>query len=220
MPDREKLTLFGVTLNQLVTKVKAANRSFLAGRMDLTQAEAVLGVIDAAESDELKTALKQLAGGLSGRIDEVRSVLLNVLADLEAGLDFVEEDIEFVSQQQLIESLTSCRETVRQLYEDADVRMHSTGRLRVVLAGLPNAGKSTLANALAGRDVSIASPIAGTTRDFVSARIDLAGLVVEWIDLPGFPECADAAPAGLEASDRAAFEHAARTAATAASTAA
>jgi tRNA U34 5-carboxymethylaminomethyl modifying GTPase MnmE/TrmE len=86
---------------------------------------------------------------------------------------------------------------------------------RVCVVGAPNAGKSTLANALAGRDVSIASPIAGTTRDFVSARIDLAGLVVEWIDLPGFPECADAAPAGLEASDRAAFEHAARTAATA-----
>jgi tRNA modification GTPase len=163
-------------------------RSFLAGRMDLTQAEAVLGVIDAAESDELKTALKQLAGGLSGRIDEVRSVLLNVLADLEAGLDFVEEDIEFVSQQQLIESLTSCRETVRQLYEDADVRMHSTGRLRVVLAGLPNAGKSTLFNALVGDSQAIVSRETGTTRDWLSTPVRADGLEFDLIDTAGWEE--------------------------------
>ena len=146
-------------------------RSFLAGRLDLTQAEAVLGVIDAYDSDELKTALKQLAGGLSGRIGEIRSVLLNVLADLEAGLDFVEEDIEFVSQQRLVESLSECRTTVAQLYEDADTRMHSTGRLRVVLAGLPNAGKSTLFNALTGRDAAIVSDETGTTRDWLSAPV-------------------------------------------------
>lgn len=163
-------------------------RSFLAGRMDLTQAEAVLGVIEAAESDELKTALKQLAGGLSGRIDEVRSVLLNVLADLEAGLDFVEEDIEFVSQQQLVESLSSCRETVRQLYEDADSRMHSTGRLRVVLAGLPNAGKSTLFNALAGGGQAIVSSESGTTRDWLSAPVSAGGLQFDLIDTAGWEE--------------------------------
>lgn len=163
-------------------------RSFLAGRMDLTQAEAVLGVIDAAESDELKTALKQLAGGLSGRIDEVRSVLLNVLADLEAGLDFVEEDIEFVSQQQLVESLTSCREIVQQLYEDADTRMHSTGRLRVVLAGLPNAGKSTLFNAMAGDSQAIVSSETGTTRDWLSAPVRAGGLEFDLIDTAGWEE--------------------------------
>ena len=163
-------------------------RSFLSGRMDLTQAEAVLGVIDAAESDELKTALKQLAGGLSGRIDEVRSVLLNVLADLEAGLDFVEEDLEFVSQPQLVKSLTSCRETVQQLYEDADTRMHSTGRLRVVLAGLPNAGKSTLFNALAGDSQAIVSSETGTTRDWLSAPIRSGGLEFDLIDTAGWEE--------------------------------
>jgi tRNA modification GTPase len=77
---------------------------------------------------------------------------------------------------------------------------------RVCVVGPPNAGKSTLANALAGRDVSIASPIAGTTRDFVSTRIDLAGLVVEWIDLPGIPHETEARMAELDAIDRHALE--------------
>jgi tRNA modification GTPase len=161
-------------------------RSFLAGRLDLTQAEAVLGVIDAYDSDELKTALKQLAGGLSGKIGEIRSVLLNVLADLEAGLDFFEEDIEFVSQQRLVESLSQCRTTVAQLYEDADTRMHSTGRLRVVLAGLPNAGKSTLFNALAGRDEAIVSNETGTTRDWLSAPVVSAGFEFDVVDTAGW----------------------------------
>ncbi|MCA9067602.1 MAG: hypothetical protein KDA84_01680, partial [Planctomycetaceae bacterium] len=71
-------------------------RAFLAGRLDLMQAEAVLGVIDAHDHQELETALQQLGGGISGRIAEVRSDLLDLLSDLEAGLDFVEEDIEFV----------------------------------------------------------------------------------------------------------------------------
>lgn len=163
-------------------------RSFLAGRLDLTQAEAVLGVIDAYDSDELKTALKQLAGGLSGKIHEVRSVLLNVLADLEAGLDFVEEDIEFVSQQRLVESLSQCRMTVAQLYEDADTRMHSTGRLRVVLAGLPNAGKSTLFNALTGRDAAIVSVETGTTRDWLLSPVTIGGFEFDLVDTAGWEE--------------------------------
>lgn len=169
-------------------------RSFLAGRLDLTQAEAVLGVIDAYDSDELKTALRQLAGGLSGKIGEVRSVLLNVLADLEAGLDFVEEDIEFVSQQRLVESLSECRATVAQLYEDADTRMHSTGRLRVVLAGLPNAGKSTLFNSLTGRDAAIVSHETGTTRDWLSAPVMSGDFDV--VDTAGWEESLGADPAG------------------------
>ncbi|HEX6983903.1 MAG TPA: hypothetical protein VF170_00940, partial [Planctomycetaceae bacterium] len=75
-------------------------RAFLAGRLDLVQAEAVLGVIDAADHRELDLALRQLAGGLSGRLADVRRDLLSLLADLEAGLDFVDEDIEFVGREQ------------------------------------------------------------------------------------------------------------------------
>ena len=177
-------------------------RSFLAGRLDLTQAEAVLGVIDAFDSDELKTALQQLAGGLSGKIEDVRSTLLNVLADLEAGLDFVEDDIEFVSQQQLIDALSHCRTTVRHLYADADGRMHSTGRLRVVLAGLPNAGKSTLFNRLAGRDQAIVSSQTGTTRDWLCIPVRSDGLEFDLIDTAGWEQPHSVTPHREDASDR------------------
>jgi tRNA modification GTPase len=161
-------------------------RSFLAGRLDLIQAEAVLGVIDAFDSDELKTALQQLAGGLSGKIENIRGVLLNVLADLEAGLDFVEDDIKFVSQQQLIHALSDCRATIQQLYEDTDSRMHSTGRLRIVLAGLPNVGKSTLFNRLVGQNQAIVSSQTGTTRDWLWAPVRSDGLEFDLIDTAGW----------------------------------
>ncbi|MDA0282894.1 MAG: 50S ribosome-binding GTPase [Planctomycetota bacterium] len=160
-------------------------RSFLAGRMDLTQAEAVLGVIDADDHEELTTALNQLAGGLSGKLLQLRRDLLELLADLEAGLDFVEEDIEFVSRREVMRRLQNGIGVVRALEQQADDRMTSVGQLRVVLAGLPNAGKSTLFNALTGSDDAIVSSIAGTTRDYIVAKVDCGELTVELIDTAG-----------------------------------
>ena len=88
-------------------------RAFLAGRIDLTQAEAVLGVVDAADRRQLDTALEQLAGGLSRPLHQLRDDLLNLLADLEAGLDFAEEDIRFVSGGELNRRLAGCRGAAR-----------------------------------------------------------------------------------------------------------
>ena len=146
-------------------------RAFLAGRMDLAQAEAVLGVIDADDHEELTTALNQLAGGLSGKLLQLRSDLLELLADLEAGLDFVEEDIEFISRDDVMRRLQNGIDVVQKLEDQTDGRMVSDDRLRVVLAGLPNAEKSTLFNALTESDDAIVSSVAGTTRDYLSARI-------------------------------------------------
>lgn len=160
-------------------------RAFLAGRMDLAQAEAVLGVIDADDHRELSIALNQLAGGLSGRLLQLRTELLELLADLEAGLDFVDEDIEFVSREQVMERLQSGISILQQLEEQADGRMLSDGQLRVVLAGLPNAGKSTLFNALTASDDAIVSSVAGTTRDYLSAPIRCGELAVELVDTAG-----------------------------------
>ncbi len=161
-------------------------RAFLAGRLDLLQAEAVLGVIDAHDHVELQAALSQLAGGLSGRLADLRHDLLELLADLEAGLDFIEEDIEFVGRSELIDRIAQARRFVEDLLQQSADRMQSRTRATVVLAGLPNAGKSTLFNRLVGSDAALVSPREGTTRDFLSAAIDWHGLTLDLIDTAGW----------------------------------
>jgi tRNA modification GTPase len=160
-------------------------RAFLAGRMDLTQAEGVLGVIDARSQDELQAALNQLSGGLSIQLGGLRSDLMDLLADLEAGLDFAEEDIEFISGEELLKRLTGMRDEVLQMKKHARERTLPTRRPRVVLAGPPNAGKSTLFNALVGRDVALVSAERGTTRDFLTADVVWDSLALTLVDTAG-----------------------------------
>ena len=149
-------------------------RAFLAGRLDLTQAEAVLGVIDAASDRQLKTALGQLAGGLATPLASLRERLLELLAHLEAGLDFVDEKIEFISTRELDEQLAAAAEAVTTIAQRMAFRGEARDLPRVVLIGEPNAGKSSLFNALVDRSAAIVSPTAGTTRDFVSCPLVLA----------------------------------------------
>ncbi len=172
--------------------VRAANRgeftlrAFLTGRIDLVQAEAVLGVIDAADHQELETALTQLGGAVTESLRSVRDSILSLLGDLEAGLDFVEEDIEFVSKTVLSERLQHCMVLLTNLDDQSEHRLPSGRNLKVVFAGLPNAGKSTLFNALAGEPKAIVSDVAGTTRDYLSVTIDSGKLSVEIIDTAGW----------------------------------
>jgi tRNA modification GTPase len=166
-------------------------RAFFAGRIDLMQAEAVLGVIDAHNERELQTALDQLSGGLSSQIVRLRGDLLDLLADLEAGLDFADEAIEFVSHATLVGRLGLARETVGDLLARADERMRPFARSRVVLAGRPNAGKSTLFNALAGSGAALVSDIAGTTRDYLTVEVTLDGMALSLVDTAGHEAVAE-----------------------------
>lgn len=170
-------------------------RAFLAGRLDLLQAEAVLGVIDAADHVELEQALQQLAGGISQQIGTLRADLLDLLADLEAGLDFVDEDIEFVSREQLLSRIIAAQQTIAEMCDQATRRLQSSSRPRVVLAGLPNAGKSTLLNALTGKSAALVSEVSGTTRDYLCVPLDRDELHVDLIDTAGW----DAGTSGIEA---------------------
>lgn len=160
-------------------------RAFLAGRIDLTQAEAVLGVIDAADRDQLHTALKQLAGGLALPLNALRNDLLDLTAELEAGLDFVEEDIQFLGRDELLRRLLNAANVVEDLQTRLGSRDEAVRIPRVAVVGAPNAGKSSLFNALVGRGAALVSPQAGTTRDYLTARLSLGGLPIELVDTAG-----------------------------------
>ena len=166
-------------------------RAFLSGRIDLLQAEAVLGVIEATDHDELQKALSQLGGRITSRLGQVRIDLIALLGDLEAGLDFVEEDIAFITKPQIAQRLEAALVLLSELVEVSANRLPAGYRRRVVLAGLPNAGKSTLFNRLLGQQKAIVSAIAGTTRDYLTARLMLDSLEVELIDTAGWEDAAD-----------------------------
>jgi tRNA modification GTPase len=160
-------------------------RAFLGGRIDLVEAEAVLGVIDATDRRQLEIALDHLAGGLSRPLTELRGSLLDLLADLEAGLDFVEDDIRFVEQDELQARLAAAAERLDTLSKQLAARSWNIGRPRVALVGAPNAGKSSLFNALASNATALVSAEAGTTRDYLTAIVNAEGLEIELIDTAG-----------------------------------
>lgn len=159
-------------------------RAFLSGKLDLTRAEAVLGVIEAANPAQLRQALAQLAGGVGRPMQKLREDLLDLLADVEAGLDFTDEDIRFVNEEELLKRIGNGLAQLTILHRQLDQRGVSDRPFRVVLAGLPNAGKSSLFNALASAH-ALVSPEPGTTRDYLVKRLDLDGCPVDLIDTAG-----------------------------------
>jgi tRNA modification GTPase len=183
-------------------------RAFLAGKKDLTQAEAVLGVIEARTDADLHAALSQLAGGVTRPLDRLRDDLLNLLADVEAGLDFADEGIEFVAKPDLLAQVGVGVSQLDALARQLDDRGVSGRPVRAALVGDPNAGKSSLFNALAGRGAAIVSPVPGTTRDYLTATVVLDGVPVELIDTAGWQDASDsveeqAQRLGREQADRA-----------------
>jgi tRNA modification GTPase len=184
-------------------------RAFLSGRIDLTRAEAVLGVIEAHNSVQLDAALEQLAGGLSGPITAMREHLLDVVAHLEANLDFNEEpDVDPLGRAVLAGELEHAADRLEDLERRLNDRDRADGHPRVVLFGPPNVGKSRLYNALIGNGRAIVSPQAGTTRDYLSAPCDCDGLTVEMVDTAGVEAAGDSVTAQAQALSRLQFERA------------
>jgi tRNA modification GTPase len=171
-------------------------RAFLAGRLDLTQAEAVLGVIDAHDRRELEVALAQLAGGLAQPLNELRQRLLDLLAHVEAGLDFAGEDLPLITPAELDRQLAEAAQAVGRLADQMRSRGEAAEAFRVVISGYPNVGKSSLFNALTGAAAALVSDVAGTTRDYVARRMDLAGVPCLLIDTAGLAASAEAGIAG------------------------
>ncbi len=159
-------------------------RAFLAGKLDLTRAEAVHAVIAAGDGEELRRALTQLAGGMATPMQELRDDLLNLLADVEAGLDFADEDIRFVGTEEMLGRLAAGMARLTLLRRRLEQRAVTERPFRVVLAGRPNAGKSSLFNALGG--AALVSPEPGTTRDYLLQSLEVGHVTVELVDTPGW----------------------------------
>ncbi|PJJ76469.1 tRNA modification GTPase trmE [Thermoflavifilum aggregans] len=160
-------------------------RSFLHGKMDLTQAEAVADLIAAESEAAVQNALRHIRGGFSAELQQLRNQLLQFASLIELELDFSEEDVEFADRQALKQLLNAIDQRVQQLlqsYTWGNVVKHG---FQVVIAGKPNVGKSTLLNALLNENRAIVSDIPGTTRDTVEELIQLNGLLFRLIDTAG-----------------------------------
>ncbi|MBL0403553.1 tRNA uridine-5-carboxymethylaminomethyl(34) synthesis GTPase MnmE [Microvirga aerilata] len=166
-------------------------RAFLNGRMDLSQVEGLADIIDAETEAQRRQAMLQLGGRLGDASEGWRERILQVLALLEASLDFSDEgDVPEGLEADILKAIASVHEEIRKALANRSGERLREG-LTVVLAGPPNAGKSTLLNALAQRDVAIVSPVAGTTRDLIEVHCDLGGLPVIIVDTAGLRESGD-----------------------------
>lgn len=170
-----------------------SKRAFLNGRLDLAQAEAIADLIAARTSLARRLALRQLRGGVSERIQAIRSQLLAAAASIEAVLDFPDEDLEPDERNNVECVLAEAGEALAYLVKGFQSGRHVREGARVVIAGPVNAGKSMLFNALVGMERAIVTPHPGTTRDTIECTVDLQGVAVTLVDTAGLREASDEA---------------------------
>ncbi|MBS1748637.1 MAG: tRNA uridine-5-carboxymethylaminomethyl(34) synthesis GTPase MnmE [Bacteroidetes bacterium] len=163
-------------------------RAFLNGKMDLTQAEAVADVIASQNFAAKETALKQLRGGFSGDLSRLRDKLVEFAALIELELDFSQEDVEFADRKQFNLLIAELKKQTDALIESFRLGNAIKNGVSVAIIGKPNAGKSTLLNALLNEDRAIVSDIAGTTRDTIEETLNINGIIFRIIDTAGIRE--------------------------------
>lgn len=166
-------------------------RAFLNGKLDLAQAEAIADLIDASTEAAARSATRSLAGEFSREIHSLREALINLRMLVEATLDFPEEEIDFLQKADAVGQLERLQARLGEVMQRARQGALLREGISVVIAGQPNAGKSSLLNALAGAELAIVTPIAGTTRDVVRQTIQIEGVPLHVIDTAGLREGGD-----------------------------
>ena len=166
-------------------------RAFINGKMDLTQAEAVADLIASEGEAAHRVAIQQLRGGISNQLDQLREQLVNFASLVELELDFSEEDVDFADRDALDKLLHQAQDTIKSLIDSFNLGNAMKQGVPVAIAGKPNAGKSSLLNALAKDEKAIVSEIAGTTRDSIEDTVTLDGIQFRFIDTAGLRETED-----------------------------
>ncbi|MEI8169531.1 MAG: tRNA uridine-5-carboxymethylaminomethyl(34) synthesis GTPase MnmE [Rhodoferax sp.] len=192
-----------------------SERAFLNDKIDLAQAEAIADLIDASTEAAARSATRSMSGAFSQEIHALCDALIHLRMLVEATLDFPEEEIDFLRQADAQGQLSKLQKTLQNVLQRARQGALLREGIKVVIAGQPNAGKSSLLNALAGAELAIVTPIAGTTRDKVQQTIQIAGVPVHVIDTAGLRESDDEiekigierAWAAIESADAVLFLH-------------
>ncbi|MGR5149359.1 tRNA uridine-5-carboxymethylaminomethyl(34) synthesis GTPase MnmE [Photobacterium alginatilyticum] len=168
-----------------------SERAFMNDKLDLAQAEAIADLIDASSEEAAKSAFQSLQGAFSGRVNELVEALIHLRIYVEAAIDFPEEEIDFLSDGKVSGDLNGIIERLDAVRREANQGAIMREGMKVVIAGRPNAGKSSLLNALSGKDSAIVTDIAGTTRDVLREHIHIDGMPLHIIDTAGLREATD-----------------------------